>query len=350
MLLLGTFVAVLLSIYIVNSIIRPLSALAKELSVVDKNKDLSTTLANSGNDEITQVIDKVNNMLATFKVAILEVSNASDKIAVTAEETSVVSTQIQGAIEEQASHTASIATAINQMSATVKEIANSSSTTFNSSNEANNSVQSGAQLMQQTIATINLLAQRIEGTSDSLLKLNQSSNNISNVLEVINSIAEQTNLLALNAAIEAARAGEQGRGFAVVADEVRALAGRTQESIGEISGIIAQLQRNSQSAVESIEQSHQQVGEVVQKAQTSGQLLNTITDSIANINDMNSHIASSCKEQEMVTEEINLKVVNINDKSHENASAVTQCSESGVELVQFAVDMRDLVAKFKLSA
>ncbi|MBA6337578.1 methyl-accepting chemotaxis protein [Colwellia sp. BRX8-7] len=349
LLLIGIAISFTLSTLIVRSIRTPIKLLSHSLALVDKNSDLTIQIPNNGNDEISNAIVIVNKMLAAFRNSLEKVTDASNQIATCAEETSVISTQIEKSIQDQAGQTELIATAITEMAATVKDVAQSTLTTSDASSEAKISVVDGSEIMQQTILTINKLTDKIDGTSSTIFELEQSSNEIASVLEVINSIADQTNLLALNAAIEAARAGEQGRGFAVVADEVRALAARTQQSTGEISTIITKLQTKSKEAVVSMEHSQQQVKEVVVKAENAGNVLITISDSIANINEMSSHIASASEQQEVVTEEINISIVSINDKTHENVEAIVQTSKAGNELSELSINLQVLVSEFKIT-
>ena len=349
LLFVGVIAAISLSIIIISSIIPPLNLISKGLLEIKNKNYMTISLDNQGNDEITAMADALNNVFTTFKASLHEVSSASNQISVTAEETSIISTQIASSIQSQAGQTELIATAINEMTATAREVAQSISSTSNASDEANVHVSTGTEIMQKTISTINELADKISNTSQTVNELEKDSLEITTVLEVINSIADQTNLLALNAAIEAARAGEQGRGFAVVADEVRALAARTQQSTGEISTIINKLQQSAKVAVTSIVQSQEQVDEVVNQAKLSGEVLITISEVITNINDMSSQIATASEQQGVVAEEININVVNIHDKTQENVNAVSESSKSGRELAELSVQMQTLVSKFKIA-
>jgi len=349
LLFVGVIIAVSLAVMIIKSIIPPLHSISKKLSQIKHSNDLTITLDNQGRDEVSEMADALNNVFATFKTSLHEVSSASHQISVTAEETSVISTQIADSIQNQAGQTELIATAINEMTATTKEVAESISNTSNASDDAHEHVSTGTEIMQKTIFTINELADKIFNTSQTVSELEQNSIEIANVLEVINSIADQTNLLALNAAIESARAGEHGRGFSVVADEVRALAARTQESTKEISIIISKLQHSAKNAVTSIVQSQEQVDEVVNQAQLSGEVLVTISEVITNINDMSSQIATASEQQGVVAEEININVVNIHDKTQENVNAVSESSKAGRELAELSVQMQQLVSKFKIA-
>jgi len=349
LLFVGVFTAISLAVIITRSIIPPLNLISKGLLEIKNKNDMTISLDNHGNDEITAMADALNNVFTTFKSSLHEVSSASNQISVTAEETSIISTQIADSIQSQAGQTELIATAINEMTATAKEVAQNISSTSHASDEANVHVSTGTNIMKKTIFTINELAEKISSTSQTVSELEEDSLEISTVLEVINSIAEQTNLLALNAAIEAARAGEQGRGFAVVADEVRALAARTQESTGQINDIINKLQNSAKVAVTSIVQSQKQVDEVVNQAKLSGEILITISDVITNINDMSSQIATASEQQGVVAEEININVVNIHDRTQENVDAVSESSKSGRELAELSVQMQMLVSKFKIA-
>ena len=347
-LFIGTVIAFTLSMLIIRSIRAPVKLLSNALELVDKNNDLTIQITNSGRDELSDATVIINKMLKDFRVSIENVADATNQMSTSAEETSVISNQLEQSIQEQAGQTELIATAITEMAATVKDVAQSTLTTSSASSEAKNSVTDGSEIMQQTILTINQLTEKIDGTSSTIFELEQSSNEIASVLEVINSLADQTNLLALNAAIEAARAGEQGRGFAVVADEVRALAARTQQSTGEITTIITKLQTNAKEAVISMEHSQHQVKEVVDKAENAGNVLITISKAIANINEMSSHIATASEQQEVVTEEINISIVSINDRTHENVEAIVQTSKAGNELSKLSINLQALVSKFKI--
>ncbi len=348
LLFVGIVIAVIASVFITRSIREPIEELSKALALVDKNNDLTVQIKNTGKDEISEATRIVNNMLDAFKHSIENVADASNQMATTAEETSVISNQIEQSIQEQAGQSELIATAITEMAASVKEVAHNTLNTSSASGVANDSIKNGSDLMQNTISTINKLASELDGTSHTVGELEQTSNEIATVLEVINSIADQTNLLALNAAIEAARAGEQGRGFAVVADEVRALAARTQQSTSEISTIISKLQNNSKGAVSAMQQSQEKVDDVVQQAQSTGDMLTTISGAISNINEMSTHIATASEQQEVVTEEINISIVSINDKTHENVIAIAETSKAGRDLAKLSVNMQTLVSKFRI--
>jgi len=203
-------------------------------------------------------------------------------------------------------------------------------------------------VVDETIAIINHLADDVEQGASAVNQLREDSENVGTVLDVIRGIAEQTNLLALNAAIEAARAGEQGRGFAVVADEVRTLAGRTQESTQEIQEMIESLQTGSKEAVELMTQSSEQTLSGVQQTGKAGEALTAIANEVERINDMNTQIASAAEEQSSVAEEINHNVVSISQVTSETAQGAEQTARASEDLANLATDLQNMVARFKV--
>lgn len=237
---------------------------------------------------------------------------------------------------------------MNEMTATVQEVASNINNTAMAASEANQHTGNGNRVVKQAVEQINKLADKIEHASQTIHDLEQHSIDISSVMDVITSIAEQTNLLALNAAIEAARAGEQGRGFAVVADEVRTLAGRTQESTKDINQMIEKLQNGSRQAVLVMEQSREQAQAAVEHASESGNAFTTIADAVKRINDMSTQIASAAEEQGAVSEEINQNIVQINNIASQTASGAEETSVASKDLARMASELQGLVAQFSI--
>jgi methyl-accepting chemotaxis protein len=240
-----------------------------------------------------------------------------------------------------------VATAIHEMSATAKEVASSIAHTATASGEANEQTIGGSRIVKQSIDQINRLAKQIDTSSDAISAVEQYSSAISGVLDVIKGVAEQTNLLALNAAIEAARAGEQGRGFAVVADEVRTLAGRTQASTEEINETIEKLQGGSQQAVAAMEQSRQEMQSAVDLATQTGEALNAIADAVHKIDEMATQIAGASEEQGAVSEEINQNITRINEMSSQTAAGSEDTATASEDLSRMAAELQVLVGQFK---
>lgn len=301
-----------------------------------------------GSDEIAQLLRALSDMRNKLHQIINEMNQASTELASSAEELAAVSEDTNRTLHEQQSEVQQAATAINEMSATVQEVARSAQNTASSAAQANTEAHQGQIEVSNTIESIGSLASAVENATRVIHQVGEDSNNISTVLDVIKSIAEQTNLLALNAAIEAARAGEQGRGFAVVADEVRTLAKRTQESTQEIEDVITRLQDSSTNAVKAMETGRNQAEASVDQAAKAGTSLEAITQAIGHISDMNIQIASASEEQSSVAEEINRNITAINAVAEQNAAASNQVTASSEELSRLACNLQSHIAQFEV--
>jgi methyl-accepting chemotaxis protein len=241
-----------------------------------------------------------------------------------------------------------VATAINQMSAKVQEVARNAVEAASAAQQADQTFNEGKLVVDRVIGAIGDLSNEVEKASGVIKQLETESNNIGSVLDVIKSIAEQTNLLALNAAIEAARAGEQGRGFAVVADEVRTLAGRTQSSTQEIEEMISKLQAGTSNAVKVMDQGMSMSRVGVDQAALAGEALQTINTAVEHISVMNSQIASAAEEQSSVTEEINRSIISINQVADQTSSGAQQTAAASDDLAKLTEQLKGLVDHFKV--
>lgn len=261
---------------------------------------------------------------------------------------SVITVSSTENVSKQQRETEQVATAMNEMTATVMEVSNNAEQAAESTGQADTQAQEGRQVVNDTVESINLLAKEVDSAANVIHELEQNSDSIGSVLEVIRGIAEQTNLLALNAAIEAARAGEQGRGFAVVADEVRSLASRTQQSTQEIQSMIERLQSGAQRAVEVMATSRTRAQSSVEKSEKAGDSLTVITEAMSNIMAMNTQIAEASKQQSEVAEEINQNIVNISTIAEESASSTSELSQSNIALAELSSKLQGLVGQFKI--
>lgn len=341
-------VIVVLAILFSRSLVKPLQA-AVETARRIADGNLSQPIIDKGKDEAYEMMHALKDMQEQLKKTLTHISDSSQQLATTSEELSIVTNDSSKIVHDQSEQLEQAATAVNELTAAVDEVANNASNTSSNSEQANHKAQLGQEKLIETEKAFQSLAAEIRNTSNSITNLANNAQEISQVIEVIRAIAEQTNLLALNAAIEAARAGEQGRGFAVVADEVRALAGRTQESTVEIERMIANVQNETQTAVKNMESSHQWMDSTGQSSAALGEALAEIINLISGINKQNLNIASAAEEQAMVAREVDKNLVSIRDLSFQTTSGANETQASSQELARLAEDMNTLLSRFKLS-
>ncbi|OPX56035.1 methyl-accepting chemotaxis protein [Oceanospirillum multiglobuliferum] len=340
----------ILFLYVISaSIVKPLDEANRAMHNISQGDgDLTQRLNTKGNDEMSHLARSFNHFVDQIHTVIREVDNSTNRVAAAAEQLSSTTQQTSRVITQQTMETDQVATAINEMAATVHEVAQNAIAAASATHDAEEHAQAGKRNIHQTTADVAALADEVGRATEVIHQLESQAENISSVLDVIGGIAEQTNLLALNAAIEAARAGEQGRGFAVVADEVRTLASRTQQSTHEIEKMIEQLQEGAKQAVTVMEASQKSTQKTVEKAQSTQEALDTITGSMQQVNDMINQIASAAEEQSSVAEEINRNIVNIVDLSGDTANASNQTTEASTELNNLAEQLKQLVHRFKI--
>ena len=327
----------------IASAVRELDNAATQLAAGDLRARANYT----GHDELRHVADSFNAVAESFKVTVSTVSEAVARVTVAANQSSSVSGQTLQGIEAQQQETEQVATAMNEMNATVHDVAQNASSAADAARAADEAANEGRNVVQTTVQAIDRLASEVEQANGVIGKLKQESEQIGSVLDVIRNIAEQTNLLALNAAIEAARAGEQGRGFAVVADEVRTLASRTQQSTQEIDEMISRLQSGANDAVKAMDVGRTQAKAGVEQAAVAGQSLDAITAAVDRITEMNMQIASAVEEQSAVAEEINRNLHNISEVSTRNFHGAEENAQAANELAALSNDLQGRIARFR---
>ena len=332
-----------------RSIAHPLREMVAVLEDIASGEgDLTRQLPVKGNDEITHLATAFNQFVNKIHGLVSQTTDAVTQLTTAAAHLSDGSEDAKAQVDRQRQETEQVAAAMHEMTATVQEVSRNANSAAHAARDANQEAGKGERIVQNTVAAIEALARDIDAAAEVIRRLESDSDTIGKVLDVIRSIAEQTNLLALNAAIEAARAGEQGRGFAVVADEVRTLASRTQESTKEIQTMIERLQAGAESAVTAMQQSRSRSVETVAQAGQAGAALNSIATAIVRIDDMNTQIASAAEEQSAVAEEINRNVNNITQSVEMTAQGSRSIASSSEQLAQLANELQMRLRQFRI--
>jgi methyl-accepting chemotaxis protein len=312
------------------------------------NGDLSKELQVHRKDEMGQLQNSMQAMTLSLRQLIGGIGEGVAQISDAAQQLSAVTEQTSTGVNNQKHETDQVATAMNQMTATVLEVARNAQDASQAAAHADQQAREGDQVVAQAIGQIEQLADEVMKSTQAMNLLKQESDKIGGVLDVIKSVSQQTNLLALNAAIEAARAGEAGRGFAVVADEVRSLAQRTQQSTEEIEELIAALQNGTAQVATTLDNSRSLTDNSVQLSRQAGSALEQITRTVSTIQDMNRQIATASEEQSAVAEQINRNIISVRDVSEQTAAASDQTAASSVELARLGTHLLGLVARFRV--
>ena len=344
---LAFIIAITIGVLITRLITRPIAQAVESAQRIAKG-DLTQAIVTERTDEAGQLLMALSDMQGGLKSTLMEIANASDQLASAAEELSAVTDESSRGLTRQNDEIQQAATAVNQMTAAVDEVAGNAVSTSEASRQATAEAEDGRQQVEQAVSGMSSMVVEINDSTQSVVDLANQVREIGKVIDVIRSIADQTNLLALNAAIEAARAGEQGRGFAVVADEVRALAHRTQTSTVDIEKMIGEVQVGADGAVAAMNKSLTWANNTQTLAQSAGQALQRITASVAKINERNLVIASASEEQAQVAREVDRNLLNIQDLSTQTAAGAHQTNASSQDLSRLATSFNVLVSKFQL--
>jgi methyl-accepting chemotaxis protein len=344
---LALVIGLLATLAITLLIVRPLKQVIEQARQIAEG-DLSAHIEVQRSDEVGQLQAAMQAMSDNLRKMVGQLQGGVSQISASAQSLSAITEQTRLGVNGQRVETDQVATAMSEMAATVHEVARNAEAAAASTEDADNRVGRGAEVVRQTLVRIDQLAAAMDTTTQSIERLSQDTQRIDSVLDVIKSVAEQTNLLALNAAIEAARAGEQGRGFAVVADEVRALAQRTQQSTAEIEGLIATLREGARRSVADMQQSGALVAHVVEDANQTEGALAGIAEAVTLIFEMNQQIAAAAEQQTAVAEEISRSVTSIRDIADQSSLAMDETADSSTRLAQLGRELQGMAGHFRL--
>ncbi len=347
MLVIATALTLLFAWLLTNSITKPIAAALNAAEQIAEG-NLTRPIAVDGEDEAGRLLLAMSKMQDKLRDTLQRISGSATQLASAAEELNSVTDESARGLTQQNNEIEQAATAVNEMTSAVEEVARNAVSTSEASKNATSSAGDGRDLVQETVSAIERMSADVQSTATLISDLANESRDIGKVLDVIRGLADQTNLLALNAAIEAARAGEAGRGFAVVADEVRALAHRTQQSTSEIERMIGSIQSGTEHAVDSMRNSTERAESTLNIARGAGMSLDTINSAIVEINERNLVIASAAEEQAQVAREVDRNLVNIRDLSVQSATGANQTSAASNELSRLAVDLNTMVGRFSL--
>ncbi len=349
LLIIGTVVSLAAAYFVPLLVVEPLNRISHRIqNIADGDGDLTIRIPIDSNDELGQLAKHVNHFMDKLQSIIASVLQNTADVSAAAESLLNLSSRSQRAADDQSQAITMVVTAVNELTMAIQEVARNTSNTAQNTKEAASITDSGQAGIRLAVERVQSLSSRITQTAEIMVKLESQAKNVTSVIDVIRGVAEQTNLLALNAAIEAARAGEQGRGFAVVADEVRTLASRTQQSTADIQGMLEQLQTGVQHAVDAMNASALMTSDAVKSANEAGSSLAGIGSAVKGISDMTLQIATAAEEQSSVTSDIDKNLVQINTLAMNTAEDASQTAIQSQRLNELSVRLRQLLSQFKV--